>query len=138
MRISDWSSDVCSSDLTLRWLIGEHRIALCIGVLVDLGEGRKAENEQQPEQCATHGRLRGVGLPKPCTAPSCRHVRSVGFERRDKLHESPPESRNEEGPPRADIQSREVVQTRLYRSYASGCPKMRHRNSTSTSSHMQA
>src|SRR3546814_10854407 len=44
MRISDWSSDVCSSDLPYRDFVGEGRLAAARGVRVDAREQRRARH----------------------------------------------------------------------------------------------
>src|SRR5690606_40514559 len=66
-------------------LVGEYRVALVVGVFVDLGRGAGGEDHEQADQCSAHGKLRVGRRLKPCTALADRQVRSAGFASGDKL-----------------------------------------------------
>src|SRR3546814_9611365 len=56
MRISDWSSDVCSSDLLVRFVVPDHR---------ELSQpaARGAVRRGQDGQSRSHGRAQLLGVP---------------------------------------------------------------------------
>src|SRR3546814_7611349 len=66
MRISDWSSDVCSSDLTLQLVAGGARVTA-----VDISANRMARVEQN---------LARTGLTAECVVADRSEARRVGKE----------------------------------------------------------
>src|SRR3546814_7218936 len=80
MRISDWSSDVCSSDLHIDFLLDEHARAMVghehrIGV-IDAVAGEAAQAQHLPLRLGEIADAGNIGLPQrsTCTGPTsaCR------------------------------------------------------------------
>src|SRR3546814_14555069 len=77
MRISDWSSDVCSSDLPHKRLIADVNEAWdAAGLIANLPAMAAAGIDmlEQPLRAGADGALAGLDRPLPIGADASRHV----------------------------------------------------------------
>src|SRR3546814_17957964 len=87
MRISDWSSDVCSSDLPYLRELRQHAVNAVLGLVdilqekdraIEIGQIRRSDQRGENRQIATKEPAHRLARPKRPRAPTLLHKAVIG------------------------------------------------------------
>src|SRR3546814_9783714 len=132
MRISDWSSDVCSSDLPSVWYFRYRRAAHALSVpFLAIGYRGCASDQKEHELCVREGpqaNRPGASQRLSCRDAGGRHGRAGIVRRRPLGPEHPPIAQNRSEEHTSELQSLMRI------SYAVFCLKKKNTQPTIQSS----